>query len=146
MDSKKTPKAKASAKAKDKGAKKTPAQLEATVLAGGAVKLTAKTSKNNEDAAAGNFLFSIPSLHTEDHDYEHLVVAPTKEEACRLLAEARVTEKQPELTGEHRSALVAYATKGYCSRNVEQIEPRMEVPGVLAINHHKVGIASPSVH
>jgi hypothetical protein len=107
---------------------------------------TKKQTKVSAPAAAENFLFSIPSLHTQNNDYEHLVIAPTKEEACRLLAEHRVTEKRPDLEGSARAQLVAVAVNGYSYRSVAQIEPRMEAPGVLAINHHKIGITSPSLH
>ena len=126
MDSKKTLKAKA--------------KKPTAVAKGAAVQATAAP------AAGKNFLFSIPSLHTHWNDFEHLVVAPTKEEACRLLAEHRVTEKKPELEGEVRTQLVGYTMQGYCSRTVSQIEPRKEPAGVLAVNHHKLGTASPTVN
>lgn len=135
MDSKK------SLKAKLKTAGKTAAKLIAAKK-----QKKADASAQATAAPAKNFLFSVPSLHTQDNDYEHLVIAPTKEEACRLLAEHRVTEKQPKLPDPERAQLVAYATHGYCKRNVAQIEPRAEEAGVLAINHHKLGIESPTIH
>ena len=134
MDSKK------SLKAKPKKATKT--KKPAAVAKGAAVQATAAPAK----AVAKNFLFSIPSLHTHDHDYEHLVVAPDKDQACRLLAEHRVTEKAPQLQGEPRSQLVTAAMGGYSERSVAQIEQRKEPAGVLAVNHHKLGVESPSLH
>jgi len=95
---------------------------------------------------ANRFLFSIPSLHTYDHDYEHLVIAPNQDDACRLLAEHRVTEKRPDLEGDARAKLVAMVTEGYMERDVSQIEPSKEKAGVVAINHHKLGVASPSLN
>jgi hypothetical protein len=134
MDSKKT------LKAKSKQA--TEAKKPAAIAKAAEAQATPAPAKT----AAKNFLFSIPSLHTHENDYEHLVVAPTKEDACRLLAEHRVTEKAPQLQGEPRSQLVTAAMGGYSGRDVAQIEPRKEPAGVLAVNHHKLGVASPSLH
>lgn len=131
MDSKK------SLKAKPKKATKPAAIAKAA---------EAQATPAQAKAAGKNFLFSVPSLHTHNNDYEHLVVAPTKEEACRLLAEHRVTEKLPDIPAEHRTKVVAHATDGYIERAVAQIEPRKEPAGVLAINHHKLGVESPSLH
>jgi hypothetical protein len=127
MNSKKSVKVKTSAKA---AAKKT-------------VNKKPATAKN---AKAKNFLFSIPSQHTSDDTYEHLVIAPTKEEACRLLAEHRVTEKRPEMEGATRAQLVKHVWEGYCNRDVLQVEPRKEAAGVIAVNHHKMGAASPAIN
>jgi hypothetical protein len=99
-----------------------------------------------KDTAGARFLFSIPSQHTGDNDYEHLVVAKNVEEACKLLADARITEKQPELNADARAQLLVIATKNYLSRSPVQIEPRSEPVGVLQINHHKLGISSPEVN
>jgi hypothetical protein len=108
--------------------------------------VAAGKAKTKAAAKANRFLFSIPSLHTHDHDYEHLVIAPNKDDACRLLAEHRVTEKRPDLEGDARAKLVAMVTEGYMERDVSQIEPRKEKAGVVAINHHKLGVASPSLN
>jgi hypothetical protein len=91
---------------------------------------------------APHYLFSVPSQHTEHNDYEHLVIAPDKNEACRLLAEHRVTEKRPEMEGEVRSKLVERVMKGYTERAVVQVEARKEAAGVVQVNHHKLGLAS----
>jgi hypothetical protein len=99
-----------------------------------------------KDTAGERFLFSIPSQHTGDNDYEHLVVAKNAEHACKLLADARITEKQPDLAGDARAQLLVIATKNYLSRSPVQIEPRSEPVGVLQINHHKLGISSPEVN
>jgi hypothetical protein len=93
-----------------------------------------------------HYLFAIPSLHTHNHDYEHLVIAPDKKEACRLLADHRVTEKRPELEGEVRAKVVEMVMQGYTERAVIQVEPRKEAAGVVAVNHHKMGLASSSLN
>jgi hypothetical protein len=100
-----------------------------------------------KDTAGPRFLFSVPSLHTGDDDYEHLVVAKNAAQACELLADARITEKQPHLADnpEARQHLMKIATANYLARKPSQIEPRTEPVGVLQINHHKLGIASPEV-
>ena len=108
--------------------------------------MTVSPAKKAKSEKHENFLFSVPSLHTHQNDYEHLVIASTKEEACRLLAEHRVTEKKPDLPDDVRKNIVSAATEGYRARNVAQIEPRSEAAGVLAVNHHKLGIESPTVH
>jgi len=134
MDSKK------SLKTKSEKANKT--KKPAAIATGAAVQATSAPAKTG----GKNFLFSIPSLHTGNYDYEHLVVAPDKNEACRLLAEHRVTEKKPQLQGVARAQLVDVAMQCYFHRPVAQIEPRKEPAGVLAVNHHKLGVASPNLH
>jgi hypothetical protein len=106
----------------------------------------AKEAKAPKKPASKNFLFSIPSLHTANNDYEHLVIAANRDEACRLLAEARVTEKQPTLEGETRQKVVYWQTQNYCGREVKQIEARKEDAGVLMINHQKLGNDSLSLN
>ena len=134
MDSKK------SLKAKPKKATKTKKPAAIAKAAGAqATTVPAKT-------AGKNFLFSVPSLHTHNHDYEHLVIAPDKKEACRLLADHRVTEKRPELEGEVRAKLVEMVMQGYTERAIIQVEARKEAAGVVAVNHHKLGLASNSLN
>jgi hypothetical protein len=101
-----------------------------------------------KDTAGPRFLFSIPSQHTGDDDYEHLVVAKNAAQACELLADARITEKQPHLAEnpEARQHLMKIATANYLARKPSQIEPRTESVGVLQINHHKLGLSSPELN
>jgi hypothetical protein len=101
-----------------------------------------------KDTAGPRFLFSIPSQHTGDDDYEHLVVAKNAAQACELLADARITEKQPHLaqSPEARQHLMKIATANYLARKPSQIEPRTEPVGVLQINHHKLGLSSPELN
>jgi hypothetical protein len=100
-----------------------------------------------KDTAGPRFLFSIPSQHTGDNDYEHLVIAKSAEQACNLLADARITEKQPHLSENPtaRASLLKIATQNYLSRKPTQIEPRKDPIGVLQINHHKLGVNSPEL-
>jgi hypothetical protein len=152
--SKKTGKVSASMKVKMKEAsKKAAAELKAKAKAktNGAAAQDEKAPEGaytveGPYSASGHFLFSIPSQHTGDNDYEHLVIAKNAEGACKLLADARITEKQPELAGDARAQLLVIATKNYLSRSPVKIEPRNEPEGVLAINHHKLGISSPEVN
>jgi hypothetical protein len=163
MDSKKTTKKNSSKKNGKKAAGKVATELKTKMDAAAAKAGAKKNGKKNKqpdlppegaytvegpvkDTAGERFLFSIPSQHTGDDDYEHLVVAKDAEEACNLLADARITEKQPDLAGEARAQLLVIATKNYLYRNPEKIEPRTEPAGVLQINHHKLGISSPEVH
>jgi hypothetical protein len=149
-ESKKTGKVSASMKAKMKEAsKKAAAELKAKTNSAAAQDEKAPESAYTVEgpySASGHFLFSIPSQHTGDDDYEHLVIAKNAEVACKLLADARITEKQPELTGDARAQLLVIATKNYLSRSPVKIESRNEPEGVLAINHHKLGISSPEVN
>jgi hypothetical protein len=105
-------------------------------------------SKLFEDTPGPRFLFSIPSQHTGDNDYEHLVIAKSAQQAAALLADARITEKQPQLVEEPeaRKQLLFFATKGYLDRGPKKIEPREEPIGVLQINHHKAGLSSPELN
>jgi len=132
MDSKKSLKAK----------KPTKTKKPAIAKAAGTQATPAAPAKPAAAKKAKNFLFSVPSLHTHNKDYEHLVIAPNKAEACRLLADHRVTEKRPDLQGEIRTKVVAMATEGYLERDVAQIEARKEPAGVVAINHHKLSLAA----
>ncbi len=118
--------------------KSTKAKATKTVATKKASANTAKAPKKAA-VAAKNFLFSIPSHHTDDGDFEHLVIAPNKEEACRLLADHRVTEKRPELQDPARGNLVGLMTIDYSHRPVVEIEPRKEEACVVQVNHQKIG-------
>jgi hypothetical protein len=140
MDSKKMSKKEAAKKQVKTNVGKKIADAKASVpakKAGAPKKSVSKGANKKAVAGKGNFLFSIPSLHTTDNDYEHLVIAHDMQEACKLLAETRTTEKWPDLTAEQRANRVQMMTMDYGHRNIVQIEPRVEAPIVIQVNHPK---------